>query len=531
MRRLTLLLLFLLIPSAQAQDPRISGQYKRVHQMAFRAILQGKPEVALTSMEKILEKAPNEPESLYMTTVALTSLGKHEEAIARMKKAIQAGLPPGRFLAGALTGLEPLRKHPELKKLMAQFVHRPVHGPMLGCLTPTSIKVWVRTAGMATVQAIASTSSNLSNPVTSKVAQAKEESDYTAVVELKGLKPGTLYHYGLRINQPEKPTKYGTFRTLTNATNGIQLRLAFGGGAGYVPFHEHMWNTIHAKKSDVLLLLGDNVYIDDPKSPAMQHYTYYRRQSRPEYRNLLASTPVYSIWDDHDFGTNDCSGGPQVSTPAWKPKVWKVFQNNWVNPGYGKGATHPGCFYDFYLGDIHFVMLDGRYYRNLKKEDRGRSSMLGPKQRQWLLDTIAASKGTFLVLCSPVPWVFKAKGKSKDTWNGFQQERNEIFDALAKQKKDGVVLMSADRHRSDLWKIDRANGYPLYELNSSRLTNQHTHGVMKEAIFSYNKKPSFGLVEFDTTKKDPEVTYQIVNIDGKRIHTHTIKRSQLTSDR
>jgi alkaline phosphatase D len=153
--------------------------------------------------------------------------------------------------------------------------------------------------------------------------------------------------------------------------------------------------------------------------------------------------------------------------------------------------------------------------------------MLGPIQRQWLLDTIAGSQGRFLVLCSPVPWVYEAKGDSRDTWNGFREERTEIFDALAEGNRQGVLLMSADRHRSDLWKIERPNGYPLYEFNSSRLTNQHVHKEMQDALFSYNKTQSFGTVDFDTTRDDPEVTYRIWNIAGEEVNAFTVRLSQL----
>ncbi len=48
------------------------------------------------------------------------------------------------------------------------------------------------------------------------------------------------------------------------------------------------------------------------------------------------------------------------------------------------------------------------------------------------------------------------------------------------------------------------------------------------AIFSYNKPQSFGLVTFDTTVADPQVTYEVVNIDGEKPHSITVKRSKLT---
>jgi len=131
------------------------------------------------------------------------------------------------------------------------------------------------------------------------------------------------------------------------------------------------------------------------------------------------------------------------------------------------------------------------------------------------------------VLISPVPWVFKAKGDSRDTWSGFKKERNEIFTFLTENKIEGVVLMSADRHRSDLWKIDRPDDYALYEFNSSRLTNQHVHKTMEAAIFSYNAKQSFGTVDFDTTAADPTATYRIHTIDGEQVFQHTVKRNEL----
>ena len=92
--------------------------------------------------------------------------------------------------------------------------------------------------------------------------------------------------------------------------------------------------------------------------------------------------------------------------------------------------------------------------------------------------------------------------------------------------------MSADRHRSDAWKMSRPNGYDLYEFNSSRLTNQHVHATMEKqgAIFSYNALQSFGLVTFDTTLDDPQVTYEVVNIDGEKPHSITVKRSELRKE-
>jgi len=128
---------------------------------------------------------------------------------------------------------------------------------------------------------------------------------------------------------------------------------------------------------------------------------------------------------------------------------------------------------------------------------------------------------------SPVPWSYASKGESLDTWNGFKEERTEIFNTLAENKIEGVLLLSADRHRSDAWLIDRPNGYALYEFESSRLTNEHVHKVMPGSLFGYNEKQSFGLLSFDTKKSDPTITYQIYSIDNELIHTLEVKKSEM----
>ena len=146
-----------------------------------------------------------------------------------------------------------------------------------------------------------------------------------------------------------------------------KFTIAFGGGSGYVPDHERMWDTIEKIDPRALLLLGDNVYIDDPETPAMQRFHYFRRQSQPEWSKLAKKVPIYAIWDDHDFTTNDGWGGPAIADPKWKPKVWKIFKENWDNPYYGGGEENPGCWFNFKIGDVHFILLDGPYYRESPK--------------------------------------------------------------------------------------------------------------------------------------------------------------------
>ena len=191
---------------------------------------------------------------------------------------------------------------------------------------------------------------------------------------------------------------------------------------------------------------------------------------------------------DSDFTTNDGWGGPDIEEPKWKREVWKIFKDNYDNPYYGGGEKQPGCWFDFWIGKVHFVLIDGRYYRESPKLKK--PSMLGSSQMRWLKDSLK-KPATFKVLCTNVPMTPNVKPGSKDTWDGYAQERDSIFRFIAEQKIPGVVILSADRHRSDAYKIDtKIEGmYSLYEWQSSRLTNQHVHGLIKHSLFGYNEKP------------------------------------------
>ena len=239
---------------------------------------------------------------------------------------------------------------------------------------------------------------------------------------------------------------------------------------------------------------------------------------------MVAATPTYAIYDDHDFGTNDCVPGPEIESPPWKRVAWNTFRQNWINPAYGGGEPQPGCWFDFQMGDVHFILLDGRYYR-----DRQGGSMLGSVQKKWLLDTLLKSRGTFKVLASPVPWTQGIKPGSKDPWDGFPEEREEIFSFIESNRIEGVFLIAADRHRTDLRTTERPGGYDLFEFESSRLTNRHTHGVVQTPglIWGYNKTCCFGLMQFDTLGASPQVTFECVTIDGDVIHRHTLPASEL----
>ncbi len=500
--------------------------YKRRGQRQMLAILDGHPEQAMELCEKRLAADPNDQESLFVLAVALTQLQKLNEAMDAVQLAVDAGLPFARFVAGPRDLLKPLTETTMFRQYAERHPLRLVHGPLLGCMTDHSVRFWMRTTGEDQVKVRAWEKDNPGNVLESGTERSSAQQDYVVIAKVEGLVAKRKYVYNVWVNgQSVFETALPTFTTFPAPGTAGHFRIVFGGGAGYTPQHERIWNVIGDQRPDALLLLGDNVYIDLPQMPGPFHqYTYYRRQSRPEFRHLVQSTPVYAIWDDHDAAIDDVWLGPYKDKPAWKMPMLNFFRRQWNNPGYGT-AEWPGVWFKFAIGDVDFIMLDCRMYRT--NPFASEKTMLGAVQKAWLKDQLAKSTATFKIVVSSVPWASGAKPGSKDTWDGFASEREEIFSFIANQKINGVILLSADRHRSDAWKVERKDAYPLYDLMSSKLTNIHTHELMTGALFGYNKKCSFGLLTFNTESVDPEVKYQIVNIDGDVVHSLSIRKSQL----
>ncbi len=433
----------------------------------------------------------------------------------------KGNIPDGRF--GPDGGLVDLLGEQAFVELIKQHALKLFNGPMLGSVTSNSAQIWIRTAGSASFQVKI-------EDLRSEVITTRAEEDFTGIVKLEGLQPSTEYRYSVLLGGEEITDASFRFKTYPAAGSKEQYAVAFGACSRYVPKNEGIWRVMAQSQPLAYLGLGDNVYIDATHRRDVQRLHYYRRMLRQEYREFIAQTAQYAVWDDHDFGMNDCAGGPEKDTP-WKLKNLEVFRQNWNNPFYSHTSEAPGTWHNFRMGDVEFFMLDGRFYRSDQKNpDDTTRTMLGPEQLQWLLEGLKSSTAAFKVLGSGTMWHDLADKGGKDSWAGkrFRTERDQIFDWVNRHQIDGVILISGDRHRTDIWKTQRPEGYPLYEFLSAKVTNIHTHNTREQAEWSYNEGNFWGELDFDFTVADPTVTFRARNVAGLEIHAITLKLSEVS---
>jgi len=272
-----------------------------------------------------------------------------------------------------------------------------------------------------------------------------------------------------------------------------------------------------------MMLLGD-IAVDDRVNKINMHRADYqlRDVSKP-WRQFVSKVPIYAGWDDHDYFNNDLSGIPKRFTSADRDAVRGVWHQNWNNPP--SKDSRKGIYFSTRIGPVEVIMLDTRSYRENKRRNEY-CSYLGTKQMKWLKDTLKKSTAPFKIISSGTMWSDYVS-RAKDSWGSWDVKgRQEIFSLIEEDNIGGVLLISGDRHGARGFRIPRQSGNDLLEFEAATLGGVPGPGGLvkncKEQIFGYGggNLIAFGEFEFDTTVKDPQVTFRLINESGKIMEEH-----------
>lgn len=398
-------------------------------------------------------------------------------------------------------------------------------GPMLGHATSRTASVWIQADGPARAEV---EYWPLSAPVEHRLSSTLglgRETDYAGVVELTGLRPDTQYRYRVLLDgQPAAGVGKGEARRLRTPpvwhrrSPPLDFTIYMGScafindpdwdrpgkpyGANEEVFTRIAQAAANQSQPSLMLWLGDNVYLRDSdyESPWAMNARYRASRAHPALAELLAAVPNYATWDDHDYGPNNAN-----RAFVFKDASARLFRRYWANPGYGL-ADLPGIFTSFSHFDVDFFLLDDRTYRasdttvvpesetswwdeirdfaigsnqwtrllNRRYGGDGplglgeNKVLFGPAQLDWLKQSLIASTATFKVVVSGSQ-LFNDANRFEG-WQNFPGERQAFLEWLERQKIDGLLFLSGDRHHTELIKRERKKAYPLYELTCSPLT-------------------------------------------------------------
>ena len=229
---------------------------------------------------------------------------------------------------------------------------------------------------------------------------------YTPVnIRLSPLKAGTAYDYQVlvRLNRSEdfKNVSAGTFRTQRTDNNPFSFAILTD---SHITPNEpdrlriltDISRSIHARRPDFLLMLGDNIQTFTSHGGPMTEerfgpVLYYLLKQG--LGNLPASVPVYTVIGNWE-GEN---GWHPENERAWARTARMAWMPNPLPDTYPEGGGKFEDYYGFTWGNTLNLVLTVTGYTTIEhnygsRTGKGNDWTLGAKQREWLYKQLSGSK-------------------------------------------------------------------------------------------------------------------------------------------
>jgi alkaline phosphatase D len=400
-----------------------------------------------------------------------------------------------------------------------------VAGPQLGHVAHDEARVWVRATAAASWKILLGKADAPEQTRAIEGPALTEDTGLTGIAIIGGLEPATRYVYQVLLDGREQLARpLPSFLTAPAPNPSGRLRVAFGSCiGGTLAAAAPSWAELAARREskpdaggfDVLLMLGDNHYANT--TDLEKHRVYYTaHRLSAGWRDLSARTPIYAIWDDHDFGPNNSDG-----TSPGKADSLRAFREYWANPACGE-PDNPGCYFTFTRGPVQFFMVDGRYHRSPNTMPDGpEKTMLGAKQLAWLKRELRTSRSAVKLVAMGSEW--ESHG-SEDSWARFRHERDLFLKWIDDEKIEGVIFLSGDRHFSSCYHINgrflEMSGGPFGSDNSRLRPNP-------ERFAGYDQGRLWCILDIDTTGATPAVAGEIWQAGRGRLERRDFTWAQL----
>lgn len=246
---------------------------------------------------------------------------------------------------------------------------------------------------------------------------------------------------------------------------------------------QDVWDEIRLEQPDVLLLLGDNVYLEhNSHDSAIElgndlRSVYARQFAEPSFAALLKDIRqrgghVLATYDDHDFLGNNRYGGDHPA--ELRDAARREFATAFTLP-----PTPAGDIYGIHrVGPVDVIVLDERYYRRSAQATKlNRDAILGAQQWTWFEDAVRTSTARYLVVASSTT----LHSYGDESWEQYPTAFRRMIDLL--QGMEGALVLSGDVHRNAAY-----DDSGVIELTSS--------AVARRGIVFGAKRRNYGLLTF-----------------------------------
>jgi alkaline phosphatase D len=378
---------------------------------------------------------------------------------------------------------------------------------------------------------------------------ATAASDLTVKVALTGLAPGARQRYTVS----QGPARVeGRFVTAPPADAAAPVSLVWSGDLGSHGNCRHItdgypiFRALRAVDADFFLFVGDTVYADHicdgpdtvpgntfvARTLGQYRAKHRYNRSDPAVQAYFRGIGVYAIWDDHEV-RNDFSGPVDPLMPAGRQAFIDYFP---VTPP----ADEPGRLYRRIRWGrlLDVFILDTRQYRSPNaKIDGPDKSMLGPVQRQWLLDGVRGSRATWKVVVTSVSLSIPTGRGARDSWSnasprgvpepggtGFATERDAILKSFREARVSNLVFLAADVHHAELIRHEPSHDWSFHEFVAGPLSASLGRvrpldaALRPVSLFGLGGVGNFGHISID----EGRLSVRVVDMTGQVRGTHRL---------
>ncbi len=359
-------------------------------------------------------------------------------------------------------------------------------------------------ANMVALQIATTPDFSSQSVVAAAVATLDPSRDNTVKLPLSfnGLAPFSTYYYRFYYNGT--PSRIGRFKTLPAATADLtQLRLGYVVCQDYGNGYYTALNYLAQEDVDYVVHLGDYIYETIaatgfqnnpvrtvPPFPSggaipqnVDDYRHLYRVYRSDVNQQAAheAFAYIQLWDDHEFA-NDChqdfhpdnNTAPNDATTP-QPALRQAANQAWSEYGLADVTFDPSqdwensvrVYRKLSFGTLaDLIITDERLYRDgppcgnsqafqryfspgcAELSDPART-MLGAAQRDWFVQQVTTSPALWKLWANEV-MLMQLKVATiyvdLDQWDGYQQERNHIFDAIRSASVKNFIALTGDLH-------------------------------------------------------------------------------------
>lgn len=420
----------------------------------------------------------------------------------------------------------------------AQFI---THGPMIGGVTHTGSRVYIRTDIPRNFELQYSADSTFAAFQT--INSATEGSlDNSKITDIGGLQPSTVYFVRFVFDNTIDGLQ-GRFKTFPNP--GEAAHLKFVTGSCQETPNMKVFDVMPRHQPDLFIHTGDFTYpsyqIPDalgyPQEWSSIELAWRKRNEEPVCKDMLRRVPIAYMPDDDDTYDGNSrwfrAGGASIRyegnklinyfnlyprTPEMRENCFKGYEQFF--PGYPVVNDTDGYYHSFMVGNCEFFMLDTRScntggWNSLEYNEalnfwffngsKASQSILGEYQLNWFLNKLKNSTATWKFIVTGVPFNqniqkfmeaplllqgsvfdignqqgtgFRLAYSFSDYWASYPIERKKVLKFINDNNIENVIVISGDTHGCG---IDDGRNAGLPEMNASGLSVTST-----ELYFQFN---------------------------------------------